>query len=139
MLAVEFARFLGLPLTNRANLTEVVNAVCVTATHVGVDLVLVDEVHNLNLATRSGAEVKQREAAHLRRAVRESAKNNLLVAAWNLPPFNVRELRTPGIPPPLVEVPEPTLAERLGLPPDQRNNGTTEQRNKTTIAPSPSS
>ncbi|MEE6259103.1 ATP-binding protein [Plantactinospora sonchi] len=57
MLAVEFARFLGLPLTNRANLTEVVNAVCVTATHVGVDLVLVDEVHNLNLATRSGAEV----------------------------------------------------------------------------------
>lgn len=42
MLAVEFARFLGLPLTNRANLTEVVNAVCVTATHVGINLVLVD-------------------------------------------------------------------------------------------------
>ncbi|GAB3976552.1 ATP-binding protein [Plantactinospora veratri] len=59
LLAVEFARFLGLPAaTNRANnLTEVVNAVCVTATRVGVDLVLVDEVHNLNLATRSGAEV----------------------------------------------------------------------------------
>jgi hypothetical protein len=57
MLAVEFARFLGLPLTYRANLTEVVNAVCVTATRIGVDLVLVDEVHNLNLATRAGAEV----------------------------------------------------------------------------------
>ncbi len=59
--------------------------------------------------------LKQREATHLSRAVREFAKNNLLVAAWNLPPLNVRELRIPGIPPPLVDVPEPTLAELLGL------------------------
>lgn len=57
MLAVEFARFLGLPLGTRANLTDIVNAVCATAASVGVELVLVDEVHNLNLATRAGAEV----------------------------------------------------------------------------------
>ena len=33
-----------------------VDAVCATAAHVHVDLVLVDELHNLNLGTRSGAE-----------------------------------------------------------------------------------
>lgn len=57
MLAVEFARFFGLPLGRRANITDVTNAVCATAAHVGVELVLVDKVHNLNLATRAGAEV----------------------------------------------------------------------------------
>jgi hypothetical protein len=57
MLAVEFARFFGLPLASRANITDVTNAVCATAASVGVELVLVDEVHNLNLATRAGAEV----------------------------------------------------------------------------------
>ncbi|MFC3744552.1 ATP-binding protein [Paractinoplanes deccanensis] len=57
MLAVEFARFFGLPVAARANITDVTNAVCATAGHVGVELVLVDEVHNLNLATRAGAEV----------------------------------------------------------------------------------
>ena len=31
MLAVEFARFLGLPFTGRANITDIVNAVCATA------------------------------------------------------------------------------------------------------------
>ncbi|GAA1309219.1 ATP-binding protein [Saccharothrix xinjiangensis] len=57
MLAGEFARFLGLEFRARANLPEIVNAVCTTATRAGVELVLVDELHNLNLATRSGAEV----------------------------------------------------------------------------------
>lgn len=57
MLAVEFARFFGLELSSRANITDVVNAVCATAAHTGVELVLVDEIHNLNLATRTGAEV----------------------------------------------------------------------------------
>jgi len=69
-----------------------------------------DGIPSLNL--------KQREATHLRRAVREFAKNNLLVAAWNLPPLNVRELRTPDIPLPLAQAPEPTLADLLGLPID---------------------
>ncbi len=57
MLAVEFTRFLGLPVTHRANLTDIINAVCATAVRAGVELVLVDEIHNISLATRSGAEV----------------------------------------------------------------------------------
>ena len=57
MLAVEFARFLGLEFTGRANITDIVNAVCATAAHTRVELAFVDELHNLNLATRSGAEV----------------------------------------------------------------------------------
>ncbi len=57
MLAVEFARFLGLEFTGRANITDIVNAVCATAAHTRVGLVCVDELHNLNLATRAGAEV----------------------------------------------------------------------------------
>ncbi|MGA5135220.1 TniB family NTP-binding protein [Streptomyces olivoreticuli] len=56
MLAVEFARFLGLDFPTRVNITDIVNAVCSTAAHTKVDLVLVDELHNLNLATRTGAE-----------------------------------------------------------------------------------
>ncbi|HTW04514.1 MAG TPA: ATP-binding protein [Streptosporangiaceae bacterium] len=57
MLAVEFARFLGLEFTTRANITDIVNAVCATAAHTHVELVCVDEIHNLNLATRTGADV----------------------------------------------------------------------------------
>lgn len=57
MLAVEFARFLGLPITTRANLTDVTDAVCGVLASCGCELVIVDEIHNLNLATRSGAEV----------------------------------------------------------------------------------
>jgi hypothetical protein len=57
MLAVEFARFLGLPVTTRANITDVVNAVCGVLCDTSCQLVLVDELHNLSLATRSGAEV----------------------------------------------------------------------------------
>jgi hypothetical protein len=57
MIAVEFARFFGLPAPRSANLTDVTNAVCATAARTSVDLVLVDEIHNISLATRSGAEV----------------------------------------------------------------------------------
>jgi DNA transposition AAA+ family ATPase len=57
MLAVEFARFLGLDFTRRANITDITNAVCSVAAHTHVDLVLVDEIHNISLATRTGAEV----------------------------------------------------------------------------------
>jgi hypothetical protein len=57
MVAVEFARFFGLPAPARANLTDVTNAVCATAARTSVDLVLVDEIHNISLATRAGAEV----------------------------------------------------------------------------------
>lgn len=57
MLAVEFARFLGLRFTARSNITDIVDAVCHTAARTAVEVVLVDELHNLNLATRAGAEV----------------------------------------------------------------------------------
>ncbi len=57
MVAVEFARFFGLPTPRSANITDVTNAVCATAAYTRVDLVLVDEIHNISLATRVGAEV----------------------------------------------------------------------------------
>jgi len=57
MLAVEFARFLGLPLAGRANQADVTNAVCGVLCDLRTDLVIVDEIHNLNLSTRAGAEV----------------------------------------------------------------------------------
>jgi hypothetical protein len=57
MLAVEFARFYGLEFSTRTNMPDIVNAVCATAANTAVELVLVDEIHNLNLATRAGAEV----------------------------------------------------------------------------------
>lgn len=55
MLAVEFARFLGVPVTARSNLTDVTDSVCGVLGACGCELI-VDEIHNLNLATRSGAE-----------------------------------------------------------------------------------
>jgi hypothetical protein len=58
MLAVEFARFLGLPITRRSNITDVTNMVCEALCDVGCDLVLVDEIHNISLPTRAGAEVR---------------------------------------------------------------------------------
>jgi Bacterial TniB protein len=48
---------LGLHFTAPSNTTDIVDAVCHTAARTGVEVVLVDELHNLNLATRTGAEV----------------------------------------------------------------------------------
>lgn len=57
MVAVEFARFLGLPVRVRSNITDVLETVCGVLTDTRVGLVLIDELHNISLATRSGAEV----------------------------------------------------------------------------------
>jgi hypothetical protein len=57
MLAMEFARFLGLPVLPRANMTDIIEAVCGVAVDMRVSAVLVDEIHNMQLSTRSGAEV----------------------------------------------------------------------------------
>ena len=57
MVAAEFARFLGLPVTSRANITDVIEAVCGVAVDARVTVVAVDEIHNLTLATRNGAEI----------------------------------------------------------------------------------
>ena len=56
MIAVEFARFLGLPLTRRSNVTDVLEAVCGVCLDAATTLVCVDEIHNISLGTRHGAE-----------------------------------------------------------------------------------
>jgi hypothetical protein len=56
MIAVEFARFLGLPASRRSNITDVIESVCGVCLDAGVTLVIVDELHNLNAATRVGGE-----------------------------------------------------------------------------------
>lgn len=57
-LAMEFARFLGLPsITPRTNTADVTNAVCEVLIEARTDLVLVDEIHLLNLATTAGEEL----------------------------------------------------------------------------------
>lgn len=57
MVAAEFARFLGLPVTTRANITDIIEAVCGVAVNTGASVVCVDELHNISLATKAGAEV----------------------------------------------------------------------------------
>jgi hypothetical protein len=56
MLASEFARFAGVPVHGRQNQADITNAVCDVLARLRADLVLVDEIHNLNLATRAGAD-----------------------------------------------------------------------------------
>lgn len=56
MIAFELARFLGLPVTSRANLTDITEAVCGVCIDARTSAVLVDEIHNMSLATRVGAE-----------------------------------------------------------------------------------
>jgi hypothetical protein len=56
VVATEFARFLGLPISNRLNQVGITNAVCDLLARLGCQLVLVDEIHNISLETRSGAE-----------------------------------------------------------------------------------
>lgn len=56
MIAAEFARFLGLPTLRRANLTDIVEAVCGVCIDTRTSLIGVDEIHNVSLATRTGAE-----------------------------------------------------------------------------------
>ncbi|MEV2226915.1 ATP-binding protein [Nocardia vinacea] len=57
MLAAEFARFLGLPVTQRANLTDIIEAVCGVCCDTGTSVVICDELHNISLTTRAGADV----------------------------------------------------------------------------------
>jgi hypothetical protein len=56
MIAMEFARFFDLPLSRRGNITDIADAVCGVSLDAHVALVAVDELHNLNTATRAGAE-----------------------------------------------------------------------------------
>ena len=54
---MEFARFLGLPPIRSGNATDISDAVCQILIEARVDLVLVDEIHNLNLATSAGEDM----------------------------------------------------------------------------------
>jgi hypothetical protein len=56
MIAFEFARFFGIPITRRSNITDVLEAVCGVSLDAATTLICVDEIHNLNLGTRHGAE-----------------------------------------------------------------------------------
>jgi hypothetical protein len=57
-LAVEFARYLGLPpIRARQNVTDITDAVCQVLLDARTDLVVVDEIHNLNLATSAGEDL----------------------------------------------------------------------------------
>lgn len=56
-LASEFANFLGLPQRPRQNVTDIADAVCQVLTNARTDLVIVDEIHNLNLATSAGEDM----------------------------------------------------------------------------------
>lgn len=54
-LAMEFARFLGLPpVSSRANATDIADAVCQIMIDARCDIVIVDELHNINMATTAG-------------------------------------------------------------------------------------
>lgn len=56
-LASEFANFLGLPQRPRHNVTDITDAVCQVLTAARTDLVIVDEIHNLKLATSAGEDM----------------------------------------------------------------------------------
>lgn len=56
-LASEFANFLGIPQRPRHNVTDIADAVCQVLTDARTDLVIVDEIHNLNLATSAGEDM----------------------------------------------------------------------------------
>ena len=56
MIATEIARFLGLPVPRRANITDVIESVCGICLDAHVTMIIVDELHNLDMTTRAGAE-----------------------------------------------------------------------------------
>ena len=56
MISMELARFLGLPVHRRANITDVIESVCGICLDTRVTMIIVDELHNLDMSTRAGAE-----------------------------------------------------------------------------------
>jgi len=57
-LATQFAHFLGMPpFKSRANEMDIATTVCDVLTEARTDLVIVDEIHNVNLATSAGEDL----------------------------------------------------------------------------------
>ncbi|MFF1909472.1 TniB family NTP-binding protein [Kitasatospora sp. NPDC058218] len=55
-LALEFARYLGIPVSARMTQAQIAASVCHTYNTAGVRLVMIDEIHRLNPRTSTGAE-----------------------------------------------------------------------------------
>jgi hypothetical protein len=55
-LALEFARYLGIPVAGRMSQAHIVNSVCHAYAQAGVRLVMIDEIHRLNPRTTTGAQ-----------------------------------------------------------------------------------
>ncbi|MFD7732161.1 TniB family NTP-binding protein [Kitasatospora phosalacinea] len=55
-LALEFARYLGIPVSGRMTQAQIAASVCHTYNTAGVRLVMIDEIHRLNPRTSTGAE-----------------------------------------------------------------------------------
>ncbi|MFD9592041.1 TniB family NTP-binding protein [Kitasatospora sp. NPDC059973] len=55
-LALEFARYLGIPVSSRMTQAQIAASVCHTYNTAGVRLVMIDEIHRLNPRTSTGAE-----------------------------------------------------------------------------------
>ncbi|MFF7459389.1 TniB family NTP-binding protein [Kitasatospora sp. NPDC008115] len=55
-LALEFARYLGIPVSARMTQAQIAVSVCHTYNTAGVRLVMIDEIHRLNPRTSTGAE-----------------------------------------------------------------------------------
>src|SRR5258708_4440951 len=52
---MEFARFLGLPpVSSRTNATDIADTVCQLLIDARCDVVVIDELHNINMATTAG-------------------------------------------------------------------------------------
>ncbi len=70
MIATEIARFRGLPVPRRANITDVIEPVCGICLDTRVTMIIVDELHNLDMTTRAGAEASDTPEVLLRKAAR---------------------------------------------------------------------
>ncbi|MFD8514384.1 TniB family NTP-binding protein [Streptomyces antimycoticus] len=79
-LITEFARYLGIPVTTRMTQTQITDAVCHTYTQVGVQLVLIDEIHRLNPRTTTAA-----QTADLLKDLTERLPATFVYAGINLP------------------------------------------------------
>ncbi|MFK0195880.1 TniB family NTP-binding protein [Kitasatospora sp. NPDC090308] len=55
-LALEFARYLGIPVSGRMTQAQIAASVCHTYNTAGVRLVMIDEIHRLNPRTSTGSE-----------------------------------------------------------------------------------
>jgi hypothetical protein len=55
MIAMELARFPGLPVPRRANITDVIELACGICPDTRVTMIIVGELHNLDMGTRAGA------------------------------------------------------------------------------------